>query len=164
MKKVFFVRHAKSSWDFPDYMDHERPLLPQGVSRSRKICKYLRERKVSPELIIASPAVRAAETARLFAEELNYPVENILIEPRIYSGNEEDIWSILFELKDEMRSVMIVGHNPLITNMANHFLQDKLDYLPTSGVAAFSFHTDTWTELVLAGGTNDFVIYPKMLT
>lgn len=163
MKSVYFVRHAKSSWEYPDFMDHERPLLQKGITRTIRVCEFLKEKKVKPDVIIASHAVRASETARIIARELDYPSEKIRIEPKIYESCEDDIWSIIFELDDEVKSIMLVGHNPVITNLANYFLDKKIDYMPTSGIAGFSFITNHWVELTSAKRKTQFVVYPKML-
>lgn len=163
MKSVYFVRHAKSSWEYPEFMDHERPLLQKGIKRTLRVCEFLRKEKVKPDVIFASHALRAAETARIIARELNYPADKIRTEPKIYEGMEDDIWSVIFELDDDVDSVMIVGHNPVITNLANYFIQDKIDYLPTSGVAAFNFMTKHWVELTSAERKTRFIVYPKML-
>ncbi|HQQ12358.1 MAG TPA: histidine phosphatase family protein, partial [Bacteroidales bacterium] len=67
MKTLYIVRHAKSSWDFPEVSDHDRPLLEKGKKRTRKIIDFLQKKKVKPDLIISSSALRARETAGYLA-------------------------------------------------------------------------------------------------
>ena len=163
MKTLFFARHAKSAWDYPDLLDQDRPLLPKGIERTKLVCEFLLERGVSPDIIISSPAVRAINTARIIAECLHYPTEAIRLEPMIYAAIGDDLLTIAFGLDNSMDSAMIVGHNPVMTFMINAFAETGIDYLPTSGIGAFSFETDTWAGIPMAKCVTDFLIYPRLL-
>ena len=88
MKTLYLVRHAKSSWKYPNLDDFERPLNKRGRKNAPFMGKVLKELKVSPDLIISSPANRAAMTARIIAGKINYPLENILYSETIYEFGE----------------------------------------------------------------------------
>lgn len=163
MKRIFVIRHAKSSWEFPELEDIERPLILKGEKRTKKIIDYLLHKKVTPHLIISSPAVRAFETAKIIATGLGYDVDKIRQEKDIYFGDTESYFETLYQIDDELNDVFIVGHNPTITSFANYFLQQKTDYLPTSGVACIQFKTDKWSEISNCKWTEEFLITPKML-
>ncbi|MBI9037851.1 MAG: histidine phosphatase family protein [Bacteroidales bacterium] len=158
MKTIFIVRHGKSSWDFPELSDKKRPLLKKGINRTKKIGKYLSDNNIKVDLIISSPAVRAFETARIIAKEINYPKEKIEINNSIYESNEENILVIIESLPNEINSIMIFGHNPAFTYFSNYFLEDKLDWLPTSGTVSISFQTDDWMKIVSAKRKINFVL------
>jgi len=163
MKTLYIVRHAKSSWKHPELGDDERPLLEKGKKRTRKIINYLLEKDTSVDLIISSYAVRALETARIIAHAIGYPEDEIRISQQLYHASSERIYDQFFDLSDEISSLMIVGHNPTFTNFANQFLDDKIDWLPTSGVVSITFDTNTWTDVPLAKYKTNFVIYPKAI-
>lgn len=163
MKTLYLVRHAKSSWDDPVLKDFERPLMETGIKKTRQIIKFLNDKKVSVDLIISSPAVRALETARLIAGGIGYPVENIKIEPAIYEGSADDFLDVICTTPDEINSLMIFGHNPMITYVANLFLDKVIDLLPTSGIAATFFKTDQWNKISEIRPQKEYVVYPKML-
>ncbi|MBE0649291.1 MAG: histidine phosphatase family protein [Bacteroidales bacterium] len=165
MKTVYMVRHAKSAWDNPDIPDHFRKLTPQGEEDIRKVAKHLRMKFVNPELIITSSATRALETAKIMAEELHYPLDQININSSFYRAEKEEIMETLFYLPDEVESVMIVGHNPTFTNLVNSFLEneDKISKLSTSSVAAFRFKSEHWEELEMFKHHLEFIITPKEL-
>jgi len=91
MKLLYFIRHAKSSWEDPELTDLERPLLKRGVDKTRQMIRYLNKHKVTADLILSSPAVRALETARLVAGGIGYPPDRIRIEKAIYYGPAESI-------------------------------------------------------------------------
>lgn len=163
MKTLYIVRHAKSSWNHPELSDEERPLLEKGKKRTRKIINYFRERNVKVDLIISSHAVRAHETARIIAHGIGYPIENIVISQQVYHAGADLLFDQFFDLSDDINSLMIVGHNPAFTNFANHFLEKKIDWLPTSGVVSVSFDTRLWVNLPLAKPRLNFIVYPKEL-
>ncbi len=163
MKTLLLVRHAKSSWKEPGLQDFERPLLEKGKSRTEKVAIYLRERKVFPDLIVSSHAVRAFETAKIFAEVLGYPHHEIQVDGQVYFSGATGLQQVAFGLPDGKNTVIMVGHNPAITQFANEFLENKIDYMPTSAVVSISFDTAEWKEIPLASKKINFVVYPKML-
>ncbi|MEI6899735.1 MAG: histidine phosphatase family protein, partial [Bacteroidota bacterium] len=86
MKKLYLVRHAKSSWEQVGIRDFERPLTSLGIKRSKKVIDYLLAQEVKIDLMISSPAVRTHETARLFANGLDYPIESIRLQMDVYEA------------------------------------------------------------------------------
>lgn len=163
MKTLYIVRHAKSSWDHPGLADHERPILEKGIKRTQLVCDYLVENNYNADLIISSHAVRARQTASVIADGLNYPEENIQISSSIYHGDIDALFDQLFELPNDVKSVMIFGHNPTFTSFANYFLQRKIDWLPTSAIVCIEFETDKWEHIANARKKAKFVITPRLL-
>ena len=141
MKTLYLIRHAKSSWDHPGLSDIERPLMKKGAARSHRVIDYLKGRGVHPDRIITSPAVRAIETTNLFAVGLDYPLGDVVVERKIYDGNYDRFLDIIYATPNDIESLMIVGHNPTITNLANLFLHPGIDDMPTSSIVAICFET-----------------------
>ncbi len=162
-KTLLMVRHAKSSWDAPGLSDHERPLLKLGIDRTKRMANFLAEKGVVPDLIISSHAVRAFETAKLLARDLNFPINEIQIERNIYYHDADGLYSLAMALPDDKDVVMLVGHNPTMTQFANLFLENKIDYLPTTGIVSVSFDADHWNEVPMSRQLVNFVAAPKML-
>jgi phosphohistidine phosphatase len=163
MKTLYLIRHAKSSRDHPGLSDSERPLMTLGIERSHRIIGFLKERGMTPDLIISSPAIRAFETAKLFAEGLQYPLNNIVIEQKIYDGYYDRILDIIYVTPNDVDSLMIFGHNPTITNLANLFLHPGIEDMPTSTVVAIGFDTLKWEEIPNVHARQLFIVSPKML-
>jgi phosphohistidine phosphatase len=163
MKTLYIVRHAKSSWDHPGLPDYERPLLENGKRKTEKIIDYLIHQDAKPDLILSSHAIRAKETAASIAKGLSYPEDKIQTLTVIYQGNVDDLFKLIFGLANERNSVMIVGHNPTFTSLANHFLAEPIDWLPTSGVVCIEFTTDKWENIPGAEKRTKFVISPKLI-
>ncbi len=163
MKTLYIVRHAKSSWEQPSIGDHERPVLEKGVKRTKMVAKFLIEKKTRPDLIVSSDARRAYQTAVILAKKLGYPTEKISLSKMMYHAASQDVADIFYEIPENVNSLMLVGHNPTMTDFANQFLIEKTDWLPTSGVVSVSFDAAEWNKIFEVKPVVNFVVYPKML-
>jgi phosphohistidine phosphatase len=162
MKSLFIVRHAKSSWDYPHLRDFERPLNDRGRKNAPEMGKRLKKRSVKPQLIVSSPANRALSTAQLIAQELDYPFADIVKEPNLYHASSRTISKIVSTQPDHIRSLMIFGHNPGLTDFANDLLNhERIDNVPTSGVVAFNLPINSWKEIQQTHGQLFFFDFPK---
>lgn len=163
MKRLYLVRHAKSSRDIPGGSDIERPILEKGIIRTQKIIRFLNDRNVKIDQIISSPATRALQTAILVAKGIGFPEEKIRIERKIYDGYYDRILDLIYATANDINSLMIFGHNPTITHLANLFLHPGIEPLPTTGTVCISFDTAKWESIPSVEPVSEFVVYPKML-
>ena len=164
MKTVYVVRHAKSSWENPHLRDLDRPLLETGKKRTKKIIDYLIDKLVFPDMIISSNALRSKETARYIAIGLGYPASDIQLDQSLYEAKDKSLSNIFFDLSDKLNSVMIVGHNPSLTNFINQFTSEHIDFLPTSGVVCIDFDTEQWELIHSSPFRVNFIVYPKLIS
>lgn len=163
MKTLLLLRHAKSSWENPNLKDHERPLLQKGLKRTGLINKFLLENSVIPDYILSSPAVRAIDTARAIAEGIGFPVNSIVTDEAVYKANVERLYEIIYALPGNKHNVMIIGHNPCFTSFSNIFLEEKIDWMPTSALLSISFDVAGWEEIDTIKPLVNFYITPKKL-
>ncbi len=163
MKRLYLVRHAKSSWEEPGGSDMDRPLLEKGIKRTMKVIRFLNQRNVKIDLMISSPATRAIQTAAMIAKGIGYPEDKIQIDRKIYDGYYDRMLDLIYATYNEVNSLMILGHNPSITNLANLFLHPGIDLLPTTGTVCISFDVKRWESIPSADPVSEFIIYPKML-
>jgi phosphohistidine phosphatase len=91
MKTLFLIRHAKSSWGDTALPDKDRPLDDRGKRDAPKMGKRLAKRDVKPDLILSSPAMRALATAEIIAKKLDYKLEDILVDDRLYASEADDL-------------------------------------------------------------------------
>ncbi len=160
MKTIFLVRHAKSSWSTPSLEDFDRPLNNRGKRDAPFMGDVLFRKNIFPQLIISSPALRAITTAKIIAEKLNYPVKNIIKNKNIYEAGALDILEVVKKTDDKIESLMIVGHNPGLTDLVNLISDNRLDNLPTSGIVCLKKDTNNWNEFD-KGCSFAFIEYPK---
>ena len=111
MKRLFILRHAKSSWTDIDLADFDRPLNERGLDAAPFMGRYLAEEGHMPDAIVSSPAKRARETAELVKEHSGFEPE-IGFDERIYEASPNTLRVVASELPDHVDSAMIVGHNP----------------------------------------------------
>jgi len=164
MKKLYIVRHAKSSWDHPELPDHDRPLTEKGKKRTKVVNDYLLKKNIKVDFIISSTAIRAIETARYIARAVGYPLKDIKVDPQLYHADIEKLKDQFFDLSDQFNNVMIVGHNPTFTNFVNLFLEPKIDWLPTTGIVCIEFDTNHWDKILTSNWKTKFVVTPKILS
>ena len=163
MKKLYLVRHAKSSWKNHDISDKERPLNKRGKNDAPLMGKILNEKKLNPELIISSNAVRAKKTAFAIANEIDYPKEKIVLTDDIYEASTFELLKMIRKFDDAFDSVMLFGHNPALTGVYNYLIKHYIDNIPTCGVAGIEFE-DNWDKIEEESGKFLFFLYPKMYT
>lgn len=160
-KRITLLRHAKSSWKDASVPDRDRPLNRRGSKSAPDMGKRLADRGVRPSLLLTSPAKRARETARLIARELNYPLEFIQSESELYLATPETILQVVARQDDGFNDVMVFGHNPGITELANQLGDRNIDNVPTCGVVGIDLDVQEWAEIVAADGKTVFFDYPK---
>lgn len=158
-KTIYLIRHAKSSWKFPELSDFERPLNKRGKSDAPFMGKLLAEKNILPDLIISSPAKRAISTAEIIADAIGYNREFIIEEEELYLASSNSILRILALLNDK-KSVMIFGHNPGLT-VLNNLLSDKhIENIPTCGIVALRFNAE-WNQIKPKTAEQIFFDFPK---
>lgn len=162
MKRLTLVRHAKSSWANPGTPDRDRPLAARGERDSRKMGRRLVARKARPSLILSSPAVRAHTTAKAIAAALKYPSEFLQLEAEIYLATPEELIDLVRRQRDDFSDLMLVGHNPGMTDLVNDLLPDfKLENLPTAGVVTIDLDADEWSKVLEKPALLVYYDYPK---
>lgn len=161
MKTLYLMRHAKSSWDFIDLSDHDRPLNNRGRKDAPAMGRELAAREVSVDLIMSSSAVRALSTATLVAKELEYDVDKIAIEEDIYKSDKKGLQAIIQNIPNQFDQVMLLGHNPTLTELVNLLSPELIPDIPTAGVVALRFACATWREISKDNATFLFFDFPK---
>jgi phosphohistidine phosphatase len=147
MKKLYLVRHAKSSWEDITLADIDRPLKGTGVSDAHIMATRLKSQNILPELILSSPAVRTISTAIIFARVLNYPLCQISIRQEIYEASPELILQVI-EQQYAPASIMILGHDPSFCQLYNRLTGSSLEKIPTTGIATIEIDSLTWNNLL----------------
>ena len=145
MKELYLVRHAKSSWEYDGVDDYDRPLKGRGISDAHIISNLLAQ-QTAPQALFSSPATRALHTAMIFARNLNFPFSAISISEDLYLCSEQQLLAFIKTIDDQYNSVLIFGHNPTLTNFVNRCAPQRIDNLPTTGVACFHFDINRWHE------------------
>lgn len=160
MKEVYFIRHAKSSWKDAGLSDIERPLNKRGLSDAPFMSKVLKGKNVQPDKLISSPANRAFTTATYFAKELNIPEQVIVVRKEIYHAYPEEVLNIIRNLSNSDDVVVLFGHNPCFTSLANQFSDEYIPNVPTCGIIKVEAKVDQWSDFEKEANLTAFY-FPK---
>jgi phosphohistidine phosphatase len=161
MKTLYLLRHAKSSWDYPDLSDHDRPLNTRGRHDAALMGQQMMSREICPDLVLTSTAVRALSTATLVSRELNYDLEKIHTDPNIYQSDKDGLLEIIRNVPDEIETLLFVAHNFAVSELANKLAEDSVADMPTAGIVALEFPVISWLEVMPDKGKLLFTDKPK---
>ncbi len=161
MKMLYLIRHAKSSWDYPELRDFDRPLASRGLRDAPFMAQMIRDENIVPDKLVSSPAKRAYSTAVFFAQAQGINPEDIVQNANVYHAYSEDILHIARDWPDDWNTVFLFGHNPTFTSVANYFADEFIDNVPTCGVVALELATDNWRSLKKREGIVKAFWYPK---
>ncbi|NUN99775.1 MAG: histidine phosphatase family protein [Saprospiraceae bacterium] len=161
MKTIYFIRHAKSSWDHPTLRDFERPLEERGLKDAPFMAKVLKSKGVNPDLLVSSPATRAYSTALFFADAFEIDRKEVQVQPRIYEAFKEDIFDLIANFPEDAETVLLFGHNPTFTYIANHFSKKHIDNIPTCGIFKVEAKINSWNDFKVPAASLSEVHFPK---
>ena len=162
MKTLYLLRHAKSSWSIPGLSDQKRPLNKRGSRDAPEMGQRFRDRGETLDLVIASPARRAQDTARLFAETAGYAESAIQTDANLYFLGSGSIEDTIRAQEQTIQSLMLVFHNPDITHFANSIdYYFRIDNVPTSGLLRLNCDIEGWQDWSRERVTVDYFDFPK---
>jgi phosphohistidine phosphatase len=161
MKRLYLLRHAKSSRDDDGLADVERPLNKRGMRDAPMMGQRFHARGFLPDMLVSSGAVRAETTARAVAREIGYPASRIRREDALYLAGPATLLEIVRRTDDKLGSLMLVGHNPGMTDFANTLSDLRIDNLPTCGLFCADFAVERWREVDRGIGLLVCFDYPK---
>ena len=124
--RIELLRHAKSSWDDPGLADRERPLARRGVKATARLREHLRRSGIAPDLVLCSPAARAVETWERVRDGLAGDMR-VGIEAELYAASADQLLARLGQLPESAGSVLVIGHNPGIGELAEGELRLPLE-------------------------------------
>lgn len=162
MKRLYLIRHAKSSKDIPVIIkDSDRPLNEEGKKQVLLMGRRLKESGIVPQAVYSSPARRALDTARAIAGAVGFPLDKIKTMSAIYDSNIPNLMRIVRNIDDAAASAAIFGHNPEFLNFVNYLTPRPVGDFPTCGVFGIDFDTDSWRRAGRKKGVIAFFESPK---
>jgi phosphohistidine phosphatase len=168
--RLLLLRHAKSEKAEPGMRDHERRLNDRGERDAETIGAYLAHHGLIPDLVAVSTSQRTRETWEHVAAMLSAPPP-VTFEERLYNAGAEAILAVVKETKPAVRTLMVIGHNPGLHEVARLLIasgdveaRERLNEgLPTTGLAAIDFAGKDWRKLHPHGGRLERFVTPRSL-
>lgn len=158
-RTLFLLRHAKSGWDDPSMADFDRPLSKRGEREAADLRDLIEALGYAPDFIVCSTARRTRETLAGLLGAL--PGETAISLTRaLYEAPAERLLGFIRSLPNEATSVMLIGHNPGMEDLARRLagsgeaaaLQALASKYPPAGLAEIRFETD-WAALDAGTGS-----------
>lgn len=167
MKKILLLRHAKSAWNVPNQSDHDRPLNDRGERAARVMAAHIVAKAPRPDLILCSTAARTRQTLAPLVTALGNPTPPISLEKQLYLASESDLMGRLQTLSQDIGTVLLVGHNEgigeLAAALAGQGPRDALERLrekyPTGTLATLALRHGPWSAL--APGTCELLAFVR---
>jgi phosphohistidine phosphatase len=159
MKRLYVLRHAKSSWDDASLADYDRPLNDRGLETAPFMGRLMRERGYLPDVVLSSPAKRARKTANLASEAAGVG-SPILFDEQIYEASPQTLVKVLSGVDDKARSAMVVGHNPGMEGLVR-LLTGETAAMPTAALAVIDLDIEKWGQIDHVTGKVVEVLRPK---
>ncbi len=125
-KTLIIMRHGKSDWNSGVSRDFDRPLNDRGSKDVPRMAKWLHTQQLLPQRLISSPARRAADTAKLIAENSGVGQEAIVHDEAIYEAGREDLCTVLARHAGDSSCLLLVGHNPALDDLLEYLVSGRL--------------------------------------
>jgi phosphohistidine phosphatase len=162
MKTLFLIRHAKSSWNDANLTDFERVLNNRGLRDAPFMADLLKKNGVKPDLMLVSTAKRTRLTADFFIKSLAIETSKIIFEEKIYEAAPRTILTIIQDIKSTDSIVLLIGHNPAMTDVANFFSKKFIDNVPTCGIIKIEAAIENWTDFLPENAAVTGIFFPGM--
>ena len=147
MKKITFLRHSKSSWDY-NLDDIDRPLNNSGVVKIKKIAELSKVQFINSDIIFSSSATRAIHTSLILTRCLSINSNRISICEDLYTFEFNEVVNFINKIENKYSEVVLVGHNPAYTEISNYFSENKILNLPTARWFSMKFDSNSWSDIL----------------
>ncbi len=163
MKTLLILRHGKTQSDAPAG-DHVRELTERGHRNAAAMGAYIHNLVGPPDAIVTSDATRARQTAEIVATAVGFATP-LTVEPRIYAADRDTLLAVVRRIPDEVRSAIIVGHNPGFEELAEALAADHDEgvRLPTAGLALLELDVERWDAVRASAGRLREVATPRTI-
>lgn len=159
MKFLTLIRHASAVHD-ESFRDFDRPLKPRGIEKFRSNVGILNSRGYTPDIIVSSPAVRALQTAEIYAEESGQTatLEDLISIDKLYLPSPGDILDCVRAIDDDYADLFLFSHNNGISWVAQEFSGDRSIIMPTGSVVRIELDIGSWSKAAFGCGRKlDFI-------
>tara|TARA_B100000941_G_scaffold283901_1_gene253973 strand:- start:1061 stop:1549 length:489 start_codon:yes stop_codon:yes gene_type:complete len=161
MKRLILIRHSKSSWKDFSLTDFNRPLNGRGKSDGPLMAFYLSNRITMVDYLHSSSSVRTFETSKYFINQIKFG--KIQYDDSLYHSSSSSLLNIIMNYSDDYQSVMVIAHNPGLTNLINNITNISLDNLPTTGLVEIEFKINHWSNISSENSNVIDLKFPKQL-
>jgi phosphohistidine phosphatase len=162
-RHLLIMRHAQAEEIQRDQSDKSRTLTMRGKQEVIQVAAYLLSQQLSIDAIYCSSAVRTQQTAALLADVLRFPKEKIENHDELYNSSLSTYVDSISTLNDTDRKIVVIGHNPAVTQLTEHFLGKPIESFATAGICELKFDCNSWREIDKRNGHLHQFISPELI-
>lgn len=162
-RNLYLLRHAQTLEKQADETDAERQLTAIGTQNATRMGMNIKKKDILLDILISSPAARAQATTELLAEQIGYDLSRIHFNAEIYNASIRTLLKVVNNLKNEWKNVLLIGHNPAISYLAEYVSGEPIGNMDTCGLVKLSFNIDGWEEVSEKNGEFISYEYPDLL-
>lgn len=159
-KHLYLLRHAEAAEKLLHQQDLERELTPAGKNQSLQMGAYLLRENQPIDVMISSDALRAKQTAALTADKMQFESSKVLFDHTIYDATARTFLSFINSLDEQFNSVIIVGHNPALSYLAEYLTKSEIGNIVPAGMVIIKFNLANWSEVSEGNGALEKYVYP----
>lgn len=164
MKKIHLIRHAKSSWENGSLADIDRPLNERGISTCHFMAQHIDNAGCCFDNVFCSPAVRAQSTIELISKGITDTNIKWKIDEVLYTFDSGHLFTWLRSVDESISELLIIGHNPALTDLCNELSNSNIQNIPTCGYVQLVAHQNChWQEISEASFELTTFLKPKKL-
>lgn len=145
-KDLFLVRHAQAEEADFGVKDFDRLLTPDGEIMASKIGKVLSDLVHNPDAILSSSSMRTKQTTALLTEQLQFNPVQIEVLDDLYEASTRILLRVINELGAGLNKVVIVGHNPSISYLAEYVTGAEIGNVAPAGFVHLNYDGE-WNEI-----------------
>lgn len=154
MKTLYLIRHAEAAGVAPGIEDIDRPLTSNGKESVEMLAELCKDEIKIPDIFLSSPALRAVETASIFAKGIGYPEERIMTDKIIYEGPSiEPILKLIQRTNDQLNTLALFGHNPIFSHLGAALSSTFNESMPKASILGLEFKGQMWKNISLGKGS-----------
>lgn len=162
MKLLTLIRHAKSSWKNDELADFDRPLNNRGQQDLVGLTERAVHHLPVPDCLLFSPALRTNLTREPLVKAWQLTAQQSLAAPKAYEASTDDLLELLQHSDDKINHLVLVGHNPGLSDLTTLLTNQVMDNFPTSAFAHLELKINHWSELQPGCGKLRQFDYPKL--
>jgi phosphohistidine phosphatase len=160
-RQLLIMRHAKAEELHGEQTDRNRELTAKGQQDALQMGAHLLKRNIMPDVIHASVAARTQQTAYLLSDVLKIQNECVYLQEELYNSAIRSYVNFIMTLENNLNCVLMVGHNPTVSYLAEYLTGSEIGSMPTSGICILQIN-GAWNEITKGCAELSEYIYPKM--
>ena len=152
IRTLYLIRHAEAEEATPGLKDFERQLTPLGQKNASRMGKLMNDYDINPDLMVSSTAIRARDTAELISERIKLSTNKLEYLDYLYGASVRSLFNFICGLSVEHKTVVIVGHNPVLIYLGEYLTKKAIGKLVPCGILQIGFEQDSWSEISEGNG------------